>query len=72
MYATGLRPFDVVSIDAEGISVDILRGLLVHCPPLVICVEHEGKLEDAVRAADIHGYSVLMTNEENVIFKRMY
>jgi len=58
----------VLSIDAEGLSVDILKewmfGIRI---PKVICVEHEGKREHC-NFLRSEGYRLEMENEENMVW----
>jgi FkbM family methyltransferase len=62
---------DVLSIDAEGSSVEILR----QCPigswaPLIICVEHDGRALEMAAWAEERQYEVVHLNAENVILWR--
>jgi len=58
-------PYDVVSIDTEGTSRDIMEDLLLIASPKVICVEHDG-----TKVSIPSGYKIVMENEENIIFVR--
>jgi FkbM family methyltransferase len=69
-----LGQFDVLSIDAEGVSVGILADVLgmtkwhpvgSRKPPRVICVEFDGKPEVVRELAGANGYSVIMDSSAN-------
>lgn len=66
------EPFDVVSIDTEGTSVDLFRHMLddLHCEPYVICVEHDGRLKEVKKCAAEHGYMIAYENQENYVMVR--
>ena len=61
-------PFDFVSIDAEGVSVDILHHLLALTPlPKCICIEYDDRLPEVLTAATARGYSATYCSGENVV-----
>lgn len=62
-------PFQFVSIDAEGWSVQILADLLEACRPLpqVVCVEYDEALGDVRRAVKAAGYRIRFQNGTNLI-----
>jgi len=61
-------PFDFVSIDTEGTSPQLFQILLAsHQKPRVICVEHDGWLQNCIEAAAPHGYREVAWNAENLI-----
>ena len=65
-------PYDFVNIDVEGKSVDILRELLKTAAyPKCICVEHDGRMVEALQMATAAGYSCIMANGENLVLSRM-
>ena len=61
-------PFDMVSIDAEGVSVDLLHRLfdLGHFPKCIV-VEHDGRTTEALSHATECGYACTMANGENLV-----
>lgn len=64
-------PFDFVSIDAEGHSVEIFERLIVN--PMhakCVCVEYDGEQVAVERMAAEAGYQHLGTNETNAVFLR--
>jgi FkbM family methyltransferase len=62
---------DVVSIDTEGTSVALFENLMMRdVRPLVICVEHEGKISRCLQLASRFRYKVVMQNEENFVLER--
>lgn len=63
--------FDFVSIDTEGTSVDLLHALLeLPMLPTCICVEYDSRGQECMDAACNHGYRVIDTSSENVVFSR--
>lgn len=63
--------FDVVSVDVEGTSVDLLRELhLGGMGALVVVVEHDDRIPDVVEYVEKHGMRVAHINAENVIAVR--
>lgn len=64
-------PFNFVSIDAEGGSVDIFRRVVVN--PMhaeCICVEHDGKTQECLQIAQEAGYKRYHMTSENLVFAR--
>jgi FkbM family methyltransferase len=62
------QPFDFVSIDTEGTSSQLFQILLAsYEKPRVICVEHDGWLQNCIEAAAPHGYREVAWNAENLI-----
>ena len=65
---TSHGPFDMVSIDSEGTSVDLLHRLLeLGWRPRCIVVEHDGRTTEALSHATECGYVAVMVNGENVV-----
>lgn len=61
-------PFDMVSIDTEGSSVELLHRLLeLGWRPRCIVVEHDGRTTEALAHATECGYLCTMVNGENVV-----
>jgi len=61
--------FDMVSIDTEGTSVDLLHVLLAtEMFPRCICVEHDGRAVEAQMAAQKRGYKQVYASAENLVF----
>lgn len=61
--------FDMVSIDTEGTSLAVFRDLLAtEMFPRCIVVEHDGKVQDAIAAAQGRGYHLVHQTEENLVF----
>jgi len=69
LLATAPGPYDFISIDCEGLDVDVLRGF----PPslresAVICIEHNSvasRKEEILRLLPEH--QVLLDNPENLV-----
>jgi FkbM family methyltransferase len=68
--------FDFVNIDTEGTSVELFRQMLCHREfwakrfrPLCICVEHNGRLKEAISMASDTGYYTVHQNSTNIIFR---
>lgn len=60
--------FDFVNIDAEGVSVDLLKVLLqTEMFPRCICVEHDNRIVEVMEAAQARGYKGVFTNQANVV-----
>lgn len=63
---------DVLSIDVEGGSVDLLTDLIdspVDLPkPKVICVEHDGRTAGCIALMGPFGYRLALQNAENLVF----
>lgn len=63
--------FSFVSIDAEGLSVDLLHRLLATpMNPACICVEFDNRLVEAIKAGQDRGYRVVDANGTNLILAR--
>lgn len=63
--------FHFVSIDVEGGSVDLLHRLLATpMEPACICVEHDDRLVEAIKAGQDRGYRVVDANGTNLILAR--
>jgi hypothetical protein len=63
--------FDFVSIDAEGVSVDLFHAMLASgAKPMCVCVEHDGRLAElAAKATDREvGYKMIYSNGTNAVF----
>ena len=61
-------PFDFVNIDAEGISVDLLKALLAtEMFPRCICCEHDGRVIEAMQSARARNYHSVYESEENLV-----
>lgn len=64
-------PFDFVSIDAEGGSVDIFRRVVTNpMHAICICVEHDGRSQECLQIAQEAGYSRFHQTSENLVFSR--
>lgn len=64
--------FDFISIDAEGISIELAIALLRDCVvrPLALCVEHDNRQVELMQVAQICGYSCYHMNGTNMILRR--
>lgn len=63
--------FSMVSIDTEGTSTDLLRALLeTDMLPACIVVEHDGRIIEATKMAEVKHYRVATITEENIVFAR--
>lgn len=63
--------FDMVSIDAEGVSVDLLHRLFdMGKHPRCIVVEHDGRTTEALSHATACRYACIMANGENLVLVR--
>jgi hypothetical protein len=68
-------PFDFINIDAEGLSVALLTELMkTQADPRVLCVEHDGKLQEIMTVVSPKGYKARVANADsagtNVILVR--
>lgn len=62
--------FGVVSIDAEGTSVDLFFALMeTGCRPRVLIVEHDGRLVEMAPKYEECGYRPAHTNGTNIILE---
>ena len=69
MHAFG--GFDFVNIDTEGTSVDLFKALIsTEMYPTCICVEHDGRIVEAMQAGRARGYHPVYESEENLVFAR--
>jgi len=69
----GMKPgiINVLSIDTEGTSVDLFKSFpFASYQPKVVCVEHDGRVDECQEFARSVGYHGIMQNEENLIFGR--
>ena len=65
------QPIDFLSIDTEGTSVDVLKSYPFGLSqPSLVCVEHDSREPEVDGFLKGHGYSLLASNAENLIFKR--
>jgi len=63
--------FDVVSIDAEGVSAELCRRMLeAGWEPRVFCVEADNRTHELAMVATGRGYVVTYASAENVVFVR--
>lgn len=63
--------FDMISIDTEGTSVDLLHRVLeLGKRPKCIVVEHDDRVTEAKGAAEDCGYSCVYENGENLVLVR--
>lgn len=61
--------FDFVNLDVEGGSVDLFKVLLAtEMFPRCICVEHDGRIIEAMGSARARGYVSVLETEENLVF----
>jgi FkbM family methyltransferase len=63
-------PFDFVSIDTEGSSVEIFHDLLECAAPKVVCVEHDFRNVETLEMAKAKGYREIYFSGENQVFAR--
>lgn len=63
-------PFDFVSIDTEGSSVEIFRDLLECAAPQCICVEHDFRNVETLEMAKAKGYREVYFSGENQVFAK--
>ncbi len=62
---------EMVSIDTEGTSVDLLHAFPIdRYRPTVFCVEHDSRMQECKEWARKHGYLVATCNAENVVMVR--
>lgn len=63
---------DLLSIDAEGLSLTILEDYLqtIKLKPLLICVEYDGDRERLGHLTRNYGYTLADMNAENAILSR--
>ena len=64
--------YDFVNIDVESTNIDVFRALpkFLWENVKVLCVEHDGYIPEMTATADRHGFKVMLTNGENLIFAR--
>jgi FkbM family methyltransferase len=63
--------FDFVSIDAEGMSGDLMHRLFALGQfPRCICVEHDERTTELLSAATSNGYACTYANGENLVLVR--
>jgi FkbM family methyltransferase len=63
-----LSAISFLNIDTEGTSADLLLAFpFSHAKPKVICVEYDDKKEEILQLADLVGYSLAYTSEENLV-----
>lgn len=68
---TQFGAFDLINLDAEGISVDLLHRLLRYeMYPACICVEHDGRESEVIQAATARGYKIVYGNGTNLVLAR--
>lgn len=71
--SNGWGPFDFISIDTEGTSVDLFVEMLHSWnalpKPRCICVEHNNRWDELKAAADAAGYEGVFRNGENLVLK---
>lgn len=65
-----MGPFDFVSIDTEGTSVEIFRDLLQCAKPRCICVEHDFRNVETLEMAKFAGYREVYFSGENQVFAK--
>jgi len=59
-------PYDFVNIDAEGLSVELLKELLkTKAYPRVICCEHDGRIQEIMTAVSPFGYTAKVANADS-------
>lgn len=64
--------FDFVSIDAEGMSVDLFHRLLaLGHRPKCICLEYDDRMPEAMNAATRARYVATYSSAENIVLVRM-
>jgi hypothetical protein len=64
-------PFDFVSIDTEGTSVDLFAELLrQHARPRCICVEHDSQFDRMKTLTKESGYRLAFLNDCNAVLER--
>ncbi len=62
--------FEFVSIDTEGSSLALMKAMLELGPrPRVICVEHDGRIVEAMQIAEAANYRQAHLNQTNVIYE---
>ena len=64
--------FDFVNLDVEGLSYQLFTALPLDklAQTTLLCVEHDGNVAPACQLAAQHGYRVVTSNPENLIFAR--
>lgn len=65
-------PYDFVSIDTEGSSVDILRQIQLNVHGVnLVCVEHDGRKAEVEKYFYGEGFTIIHENAANIIAKRI-
>jgi hypothetical protein len=67
-YVSG--PVDYMSIDVEGLDMDVLLVMDPGFMPTIIQCEHERQTEQLARIMTARGYALLGLTDVNVIFIR--
>lgn len=63
--------FDFVSIDAEGVSVDLMQRILaLKHYPRCMCVEHDDRTSEIISGVTPLGYHIVYGNGENLVMVR--
>ena len=69
-----MGPFDFINIDTEGTSASIglflLETMYESDLPKVLCIEHDQRSMDLLRAGAARGYRQIFQNAENLILSR--
>lgn len=61
-------PFDFLSIDTEGTSVDLFLAYRFPATyPKVLCVEHDGRIPECIERANELRYEEVCRNAENMV-----
>lgn len=64
--------FDFINVDVEGASYPLFAALPFSrlAKTTCICMEHDGNIQTAIKLASEHGYRMVASNGENLIFVR--
>jgi len=66
--------FQLVNIDVESTNIDLFRALpweQLKAHMHILCIEHDGHVNEMATVAAQHGYSVVALNGENLLLNRL-
>jgi FkbM family methyltransferase len=70
MKTYGFGPIDYLSIDIEGLDIDLLLAMDPAFQPAIIQCEHEDQVEEFCQVLGGRGYGLLAMTDVNILFVR--